>query len=348
MLRTPETSTTLSPGFYLEATVVSLAPNDGKRVRRVDSGVWHYLISGLSISSEIRLPGAISRAATGECEVAVRRGAIPSEFVGEAAQRRYRVMGSVFFYDVPGLARYLVSHGKGILVDILDGSKESDAALFVLTMFGVLLHQRGDLILHGSAIAIDGAAMIFCGPSGVGKSTLAASLMNRGHRVVSDDLSRIGFDANGRPVVFPDGRMLKLWTDSLEYLSLSDSRDEAVRSGVPKFFVHMDELNPNEALQVGAIYILGEAAESSGTRVIKPDLIRSVALVRDNAYSTPLLGEMNMEERYFRNTVRLLNHVDVFCLVRPFTFSATEVALDALRAHWIEAGLAPNGEVRRV
>jgi hypothetical protein len=63
-------------------------------------------------------------------------------------------------------------HGKDILVDIYDGSKESDAALFVLTVFGVLLQQRGDLVLHGSAIAIDGRAMspvmtdmehLFCG-----------------------------------------------------------------------------------------------------------------------------------------------------------------------------------------
>jgi len=325
---------------------VSLMGNHGKSVRRADLGVWHYLISGLSLSSEIRLPGAISREATGECEVVVRRGSIPSEFVDEAATLHYRVMGSVFFYNVPKLARYLVSHGKDILVDINEGSKESDAALFVLTVFGVLLHQRGDLILHGSAIAIDGRAVIFCGPSGAGKSTLAASLMNRGLRIVSDDLSRIEFDTNGRPIVFPDGRMLKLWNDSLEYLSLFDSRDEEVRSGVPKFFVNTQEPDSNEALQVCAVYILSEAAESSGTAVIKPDLIRSVRFLRDNAYCTPLLGEMDMEERFFQNTVRMLRHVNVFCLVRPFTFSATELAVDALRAHWIEAGLVSEGEVQ--
>jgi len=320
--------------------------NDGKSVQWADSGVWHYLISGLSVSSEIRLPGAISREAAGECEVEVRRGAIPSEFADKAAKLHYRVMGSVFFYNVPQLARYLVSHGSDILVDIDEGSNESDAALFVLTVFGVLLHQRGDLILHGSAIAIDGRAMIFCGPSGAGKSTLAASLTNRGLRVVSDDLSRIEFDANGRPIVFPDGRMLKLWNDSLEYLSLSDSRDEAVRTGVPKFFVHAQERHSNEALQVGAVYILSEAAESSGTTIIKPDLIRSIRLLRDNAYGRSLLGEMNMEERFFRNTVRMLSCVDVFCLVRPLAFSATELAVDALRAHWIEAGLVSKREVQ--
>jgi hypothetical protein len=324
--------------------LVSLAPNECGSVRRADLGLWHYLISGLSISSEIRLPGVLSREATGECDVAVRRGAIPSEYAVEAAQRRSRVMGSMFFYNVPQVARYLVSDGEDILVDILDGSRESDAALFVLTVFGVLLHQRGDLVLHGSAIAIDGRAMIFCGPSGAGKSTLAASLMNRGLRIVSDDLSRIEFDANGRPVVFPDGRMLKLWKDSLEYLSLSDSREEAVRSGVSKFFVHTQELNSSEALVVGAIYILSEAAESSGTRVVKSDLIHSVSLLRDNAYSTPLLGELNMEGRFFRSSMRMLKCVDVFCLVRPFTFSGTKLAVDALRAHWIEAGFVSDRE----
>jgi len=307
--------------------------------------VWRYLISGLSVSSQIRLPGAISREAAGECEVVVRLGSIPGEFPDEAAKLHHRVMGSVFFYNVPQLARYLVSHGKDILVDIHEGSNESDAALFVLTMFGVLLHQRGDLVLHASAIAIDGRAMIFCGPSGAGKSTLAASLMNRGLRIVSDDLCRIEFDANGRPIVFPDGRMLKLWDDSLEYLSLSDSKDEAVRTGASKFFVHAQELHSNEALRVDAVYILSEAAGSSGTTIIKLDLIRSIRLLRDNAYGASLLGEMNMEERFFRDSVKMLKHVDVFSLTRPLAFSATELAFDALRAHWIEAGFVSEGQV---
>jgi hypothetical protein len=43
------------------------------------------------------------------------------------------------------------------------------------------------LVLHGSAVAIDGNLAIFLGDTGAGKSTLAASLHTHGHRLLGDD-----------------------------------------------------------------------------------------------------------------------------------------------------------------
>ncbi len=41
--------------------------------------------------------------------------------------------------------------------------------------------------LHATTIAIDGRAVLLCGPSGSGKSDLALRLMDRGALLVSDD-----------------------------------------------------------------------------------------------------------------------------------------------------------------
>lgn len=49
------------------------------------------------------------------------------------------------------------------------------------------LEARGVPVLHGSAVTIGGSAVGFLGPSGVGKSTLAAELVRRGCGFVADD-----------------------------------------------------------------------------------------------------------------------------------------------------------------
>ena len=54
-----------------------------------------------------------------------------------------------------------------------------------------LLTGRGDLVLHASAVEIDGMAVAFLGPSGRGKSTLAGALDRAGHPCLSDDVVRI-------------------------------------------------------------------------------------------------------------------------------------------------------------
>lgn len=58
-------------------------------------------------------------------------------------------------------------------------------------VLAVALHAAGDLCLHGSAAAVYGRGIVFVGPKGHGKSTLAMALMNAGARFVADDTARL-------------------------------------------------------------------------------------------------------------------------------------------------------------
>ena len=49
------------------------------------------------------------------------------------------------------------------------------------------LSRQGKLMLHGSAVDVDGQGVAFVGVSGRGKSTLAASFATAGRRFLSDD-----------------------------------------------------------------------------------------------------------------------------------------------------------------
>jgi hypothetical protein len=80
-------------------------------------------------------------------------------------------------------------------------------------VLAILLHQRGELVLHGSAVTCGGGAIAFLGVKGRGKSTLAAALYARGHRLVSDDVLVVASGPDGEVMLKPGFPQLKLWPD---------------------------------------------------------------------------------------------------------------------------------------
>jgi serine kinase of HPr protein (carbohydrate metabolism regulator) len=50
--------------------------------------------------------------------------------------------------------------------------------------------------LHASSVALDGRAVMICGPSGSGKSDLALRLLDRGFKLVSDDQTIVRKDGD--------------------------------------------------------------------------------------------------------------------------------------------------------
>jgi hypothetical protein len=61
--------------------------------------------------------------------------------------------------------------------------------LRVVTAYCLL--QRKGVLLHSSGIGVDESAIVFFGRSGAGKSTVAASALEQGHDVFSDDLNAV-------------------------------------------------------------------------------------------------------------------------------------------------------------
>lgn len=64
------------------------------------------------------------------------------------------------------------------------------------TMIALVMELMGELVLHASAVEVDGAAIAVVGTSGMGKSTVSALLCHAGAALVTDDVLRV---RPGRP-----------------------------------------------------------------------------------------------------------------------------------------------------
>lgn len=97
-----------------------------------------------------------------------------------------------------GLARLVVGRdGRDVRFTAEPGAAPADIAKIengAVPLF--VRHLEGKIGLHGSAVAIDGRAVVFLGPSGQGKSTLAAAMCSQaGAALIADDavaIDRVG------------------------------------------------------------------------------------------------------------------------------------------------------------
>ena len=123
---------------------------------------------------------------------------------------------------LPELADFGVS-GDGLEIACAPAARVPRVTLRHLLLDQVLplvLHLRGRLALHASAVEIPGfGAIAFAGPAGAGKSTLAAAMASRGGVVVTDDCLVFWGD-DTPPAIVPGYPGVRLWPDSIRRLRL--------------------------------------------------------------------------------------------------------------------------------
>jgi hypothetical protein len=91
---------------------------------------------------------------------------------------------------------------------------------FYSTVAALTVAWRGHVPIHGSAVEIEGRAVLVCGTGGAGKSTVTAGLIEQGAHFISDDLSVVAWSqAHGRHVVFPGRPTLRLYPATAGWLN---------------------------------------------------------------------------------------------------------------------------------
>jgi hypothetical protein len=84
---------------------------------------------------------------------------------------------------------------------------------FLVDQVVPLMLSVGAVVLHASAVAIDGALAAFAGPGGSGKSTVALALARLGHRIVSDD-GILLVTGERDTIAVPAYAGIRVWPDS--------------------------------------------------------------------------------------------------------------------------------------
>jgi hypothetical protein len=298
-----------------------------------------YRISGLTIASAFELPGAWPLDG-GTPEAVMRHGIVAAALRDPlVSTRTWDADERHFLLRVAGVGRFLIADGDTVTFEPEPRVPPARAALYLQgTVIGMLLNQRGGVVLHASAAEVAGEAVLFCGASGEGKSTLIATLSLMGYPTISDDVARITFDAAGCPSVGADARRLKLSDEAIDTLSLRGRQRGAV-PGVAKRYVSPPSRSEAKTLPLRAIYML-QSPSDAHNRIVALDAPRALQQLRRNAHRPGLVRRMGLTPRYFEASARILDHAGLFTLERQRGVSRLRQTGSMLEAHWRDAARA--------
>src|SRR3569623_2305082 len=172
-------------------------PRQAGRVCRQDrsgalAGMTLYYAYGVRIASAC--PLHFPRAADGACDLSIVFAGVSTELVPPSSRSLTRD-GDDWCLTYADAARLWVAYRWDAAGARLIVSRHQDwaASGYPLTgvVMAVLLAFLGMPVLHGAALALDDRAIVLLGVSGLGKSTLAAALVGRGARLLTDDVVRL-------------------------------------------------------------------------------------------------------------------------------------------------------------
>lgn len=279
--------------------------------------MFSYFVYGLGIRSALPLP-ELECSETG-IDVVVRLGKVghlPSEVTPEGTRFRVSAEEVCFFYAEVGA--FLVRREE-IVVDPAKGVEERVLRLFILgPALAALLHQRGLLVLHASAVTVNGGTVAFLGGSGWGKSTLATALYARGHSVVADDVTAVQVDG-GSPTVLPGFPQLKLWPEAAAASGYIPEALPRLHPRLEKRAFCVTRRFSQSPLPLRRIYVLAEGTHQEVEPLRPQEAL--VELVR-HSYTARLLESTGTAASHFLQCARLANRVPICRLKRPRSLAA--------------------------
>lgn len=223
---------------------------------------YTYHVYGLKLRSAIELPELLSAPPGGE-EVEIRMGKVPEQLNGRASKGvLYQAIEGDFILRMKDVGAFRVQKGTTITLEPFTEKPSGLFRVFLLgSVMGAVLHQRGILPVHGSAVSNEKGALVIAGRSAAGKSTLAAALAARSYQLVADDISALTAYSKGFEVQagIP---WLKLWKDALDKTGLEaggkpdSAKLEKVRAQIEKYARDSRDIFTPEAHPLRSILVL--------------------------------------------------------------------------------------------
>lgn len=304
---------------------------------------FHYEIHGLHLASEVALPELRLRPCgpgTAEPDIRIEVGRVPVEVAAPMTTTEgYQVGPDEVLMVVPEVGRYMARQGRVLIVEENAAADQAAVRLYLLgSGLAALLHQRGFVPLHASAIVHDGRCFAFVGDSGAGKSTLAAMLARRGYRLLSDDVLALRLGGSGAVLAQPGAPLVKLWPESLPYSAFAEMQAPFECRDFHKHRIGAPESFTETAVPLAKIYLLHWLLPASAEPEIEviPGFDALVAL-RRNVYRPTLLDALGREGEFMRLAHAALPTGQFFAFRRAMNLDRADAQVDALEAHFLRS-----------
>lgn len=269
----------------------------------------------MKLESDLLFPELLAANNEESADIAVIRGNVSHRGLdGKAQEDDWQQSGvNTLWLQFPDVACFLIENGKTITYTPYENADDASIRLFILgSCIGAILYQRGFWILHGNAFKVANEAIICVGHSGAGKSTLAGAMLQRGFKIVADDVCAI--DETGK--VISGMPRIKLWKDAAERLGIETEGLKRIRPQLDKFDVPLGDQFCREPLPVKAVYVLNIHDEDSF--LFEPvEGMKKFSELACNTYRLSYMQGMQLASNHLQQCAKLAKQSRVISVSRP-------------------------------
>lgn len=272
-----------------------------------------------------------------EVDVEIVLDRLPQHWLADprAAAGFLEVEGETIWFVWADLGVMQIHAGKRIVLHPVPESQRSLMHQAVQSAgLGLLLHQRGLLTLHASAVEVNGVAVAFVGYKGAGKSTTAAALYGQGHALVTDDLLVLQQNACGTIDAYPGIPQLRLWPEAVA-ASLDEDPELLPRNSAAsvKRLRNTSQQFATASHPLQCIYVLDFQPEGAEGITISPLVPRDacIEMIR-HSYALHYLGNEGASAPHLKQSSLLSQQVAVRKLLRPRALDALPQLVAAIEA----------------
>jgi hypothetical protein len=303
--------------------------------------MYRYLIYGMIVESEVEFMQLVkadgdvdtsllqNENSTGEADIRIVEKKCKEE-VTEYLEKlgrlkwKYEIgLDYSCFFNRGGY--YVIRDGKEIAFEVSEGFTPATVSSWLLGFaMTMALLQKRLLAVHCSAVAADDGAFLISGEPGAGKSSLTRKLLERGYKIMADDVAAVSLkenhsenSANGKYVaVYPAFPYQKLCRNEVE--SRNFDMDELIYIGESKdkFLVPVKEkfvIQPQK-LKFMVFLCVGDVEE---LKVEKLAGMSQYMALRQNLFLHKLYGDWESIPEVINLSMGIAGQCPIYLIVRP-------------------------------
>ncbi len=243
-------------------------------------GMYSYVAYGARIGSYLPLPQLVAAAPGEPHDVQVRLGRVGAPpFDRSTSEFQCHVVDGEIWIHCDGVGTFRICDGRHIDVEPHPEARESALRSYIIkAALAAALRQQGKLILHASAVVVNGAGAAFVGVSGAGKSTTTAALHARGHALVADDLVAVDLADPEQPLLLPGAPQIALLPESALAVGDDPAQLAPVTPRSPKYAREAGAGYAVEPAPLRRVYVLGDGEATAITAMPRDEALGALVV----------------------------------------------------------------------
>lgn len=295
--------------------------------------MYRYKLYGLTIESEALLFQLMKADENSPVDATIRMDRVSEEVLRyleekDALKCRYHI-GFTYscFFNIGGY--YVIQNGNEIIFEMNEGYDIETVSCWILGFCtAMLLLQRQTLAVHCSAVTDGENTILISGEPGAGKSTLTRRFLEKGYKLMADDVAAVRLEGDNA-IVYSGFPYQKLVRNEVESRNLDIGKLIYINEEKDKFLVPVDENfeDKPQILKNFVFLVVGDVPEVQFGQLRGLDMLFAI---KNNLFLHKLPGTWENEKELVEECLNIASKCNVFIVVRPSEGDSTIKILEKL------------------